>query len=189
MLIGMKYMKTNAFEPERRPSLRLKNYDYSQPGAYFITICTQDRICLFADGVSGQSQGIAPTNKPELLLNDAGHMVEETWRQIPTFYSCVDIDAVTVMPNHVHGILIITDRQPPPRISLPQIVQRFKSLTTRRYIDGVRKRRWQPFSNRLWQRSYYDHIIRDEAEMNDIRDYILNNPIQWSADHENPANR
>lgn len=182
-------MTVNRFEPERRPSLRLRNYDYSQPGAYFFTICTQDRVCLFGDGMSGQSQGIAPTDEQGILLNDAGRMIDETWRQIPGFYSGTGIDAVVVMPNHIHGILIVQDSRPlESRISVPQIVQRFKSLTTRRYVVGVCKRKWKPFSVRLWQRNYYDRIVRDETEMNGIREYILNNPIQWATDHENPAN-
>jgi len=201
----------NAFNPEihHRHSIRLKNYDYSQPGVYFVTTCTQNRACLFGEIVGadlrvrpqnpkGQSQGIAPTTNTthpgdgasRLVLNDAGRMVTTIWQQIPDFYPGTDVDSFVVMPNHFHGIIIIWDGQPRVSpISLPEIVQRFKTFTTKRYTDGVHQCNWQPFYGRLWQRNYYDHIVRDESEFDLIREYIHANPDQWITDRENPVNR
>ena len=191
-----------------RRSIRLKGYDYSQPGAYFVTICTQDRACLFGDVVDGA-----------MRLNDAGRMIESVWHQLPTFYSGVDIDAFVVMPNHIHGIVVLVGaaprgrpdpgrargvdlgqpqgvaptgptgqaRGPAPTLSLSDVVHRFKTLTTKRYADGVKQSGWPPFPGRLWQRNYYEHIIRNEESLHRIRQYILENPLRWSLDRENPA--
>jgi putative transposase len=179
------------FDPERlhRRSIRLKGYDYSQPGAYFITICTQDRACLFGEVVDG-----------EMRLNDAGQMVQDVWDELPAFYPGVQTDAFIVMPNHIHGIIILVGAgshacldeigQPqgvaPTRLSLPDVVHRFKTMTTKRYIDGVKKFGWTPFRRRLWQRNYYEHIIRNDHALQRIREYIWTNPLRWHLDRENP---
>ena len=128
-------------------------------------------------------------------LNAVGHMVFEIWQQIPDYYSGVNIDSFIVMPNHIHGIVVVDGTGQPRGIngqlqavattlSLPEIVHRFKSLTTRHYLDGVDKLDWPPFEGRLWQRNYYEHIIRDETELSTIREYILSNPANWDKDEE-----
>ena len=179
------------YDPERhhRRSIRLKEYDYTQPGAYFVTICTQNRLFLFGDVVEGR-----------MLLNDAGLMVQTVWEGLPRRFPNVQLDAYVVMPNHFHAIVIIVDVHPPvgaplvgaqkgagtrPAPTLGYIVGAFKSMTTNEYIRGVRQFRWTPFPGRLWQRNYYEHIIRNEGELNRIRGYIVNNPPRWHLDREN----
>jgi len=183
----------------RRRSIRLKGYDYSRAGAYFVTVCTQNRECLFGEVVG-----------MEMVLNGAGRMVQTVWEDMGVYYSGVKTDEFVVMPNHVHGIIVLvgatprgrpdslnrTDagdgihsgqaQGPAPTLSAPDVVHRFKTLTTKRYADGVKQSGWPTFSGRLWQRNYYEHIIRDEASLDRIREYIVNNPAQWALDWENP---
>jgi len=189
-------------KPARR-SLRLRGYDYSQAGAYFVTMVTQDRACLFGEVVDG-----------EVRLSDAGQMVWVVWSELPAHYPGVDINMFIVMPNHVHGIVVLTGTgrvgagpracpidwdtgqllgnnigQPQgvaPTMALQDVVHRFKTLTTKQYGDGVKHSGWPAFHGRLWQRNYYEHIVRDEGELNRIREYIANNPAQWELDRENP---
>jgi len=185
-----------------RRSIRLPAYDYTQPGAYFVTICSQNRECLFGDVTNG-----------DMILNQRGEMVERTWRELPQNYPGVEVDAFVVMPNHAHGIIVLVGANPPgvgpvgagpracpegpgacpgrpqgvaPTMSLPDVVHRFKSLTTARYRTGVLQDGWQPFPGRLWQRNYYEHVIRDEEELNRIQQYIIDNPGRWEDDVENP---
>ncbi len=181
-----------------RRSIRLKGYDYSQSGAYFLTICSQNRECLFGDIING-----------EMIPNEAGRMVKMVWNEIPSCYPSINVDAFVVMPNHIHGIIFIVgagpracpdsgqsraDGQPQngqpqgvaPTLSLPDVVHRFKTMTTKRYTDGVKQNGWPRFEGKLWRRNYYEHIIRDERELNRIREYIVNNPAQWDMDRENP---
>jgi putative transposase len=175
-----------------RRSIRLPGFDYAQTGAYFVTVCTQRRKCLFGEVLDGK-----------VALNASGRMVESIWNEISQFYSGADVDAFTVMPNHLHGIIILgvgagpracpDDRpqqgQPQgvaPTLSLPDIAHRFKLLTTTKYIEGVAQNSWPPFPGRLWQRNYYEHVIRNETEMNLIREYIQMNPLKWFYDRENP---
>jgi len=130
-------------------------------------------------------------------------MVEVIWDEIAARYAGVDTDAFQIMPNHIHGIIVITptraganpcvcpaDSGPNRGVrpyGLGDVLQRFKSLTTKRYMDGVRYHGWPPFSGRLWQRNYYEHIVRDERSLNRIREYIAANPLQWEYDRENPV--
>ena len=232
------------YDPEKhhRRSIRLKGYDYTQPGAYFITICTQGRECLFGEIIDG-----------EMHLNEAGQIVVQTWQDLPNHISNVQLDAFVVMPNHVHGIIIITERaggigagfkparttmgpgsaggagstagpgsvgagsvgagsepaptttgpgptagsgpaagpgsvgaglEPAPTRSsygLPEIVRQFKTFSARR-INELRGTPGTP----VWQRNYYEHIIRNESSLNRIRQYIAENPARWDADQENP---
>ena len=159
------------YNPTRhdRKSLRLRHYDYTLSGAYFVTISTQGKADLF-----GQVKG------SELHLTQAGRLVRETWRQVPRRYPCVDIDEFVVMPNHIHGVIImetrLTFRYHPTPMSLPDVVHRFKSLTTAKYRHGVNHRGWLPFRKRLWRRNYYERIIRNEGELFCVRRYIRNNP-------------
>ena len=154
----------------QRKSLRLVEYDYAQEGAYFITVCTQQKACLFGD-IIGDA----------MVLNDAGKMVEKVWDAIPEQYPGIETDEFVVMPNHVHGILVITDG-----LSLPDVVHRFKSMTTNHYIRGVKQQDWRAFDRKLWQRNYFERVIRHERELHDVRTYIANNPLKWALDHENP---
>ena len=166
-----------------RRSIRLKRYDYSQAGAYFVTICTQNGTCLFGDAVDGV-----------IVPNSAGRMIQMVWEELAEHYYGVETDEFVVMPNHVHGIVIIVGAGPracpdtggrtrhgqplgvaPTRnarnLSLSDAIHRFKTMTTKRYADGVKRCNWQPFDRRLWQRNYYEHIIRNEEELNRVRDY------------------
>jgi REP element-mobilizing transposase RayT len=173
----------------RRHSIRLKGYDYAQEGAYFITIVTQTRACSFGEIMDRVPQ-----------LNDAGRMIRSVWVDMAAHYPGVEIDAFVVMPNHIHGIVFLVGAGPracpndagqpqgvAPTMPVPDIIHRFKTLTTKRYADGVKQAAWTPFAGRLWQRNYYEHVIRDEESLNRIREYILHNPAQWDSDPENPS--
>ena len=185
------------YNPEihHRRSIRLKDYDYASAGAYFVTLCVQNRECLFGS-----------ITDVEIELCASGKMICETWKQLPENYPSVEIDDYVVMPNHFHGIIIIGTRPfgglgdgaacllrghpqgGAPTLSLPDVVHRFKSLTTARYRQGVVQYGWQPFYGRLWQRNYYEHVIRNEDELDDIRKYIDENPRKWDHDENNPLN-
>jgi REP-associated tyrosine transposase len=131
--------------------------------------------------------------------NDAGRVVQSVWEDLPNHYAGVECDAFVIMPNHVHGVIVLVGAGPracpqkgqpqgvAPTMSLADVVHRFKTLTTNRYIHGVKKSGWTPFSGRLWQRNYYEHIVRDEAESLRIREYVTHNPLQWENDRENPS--
>ena len=139
-----------------------------------------------------------------MVLNDAGIMIQTVWQEIPNHYPGVNVDAFVVMPNHIHGIIILVGAGPcacpnsgpcagpgqpqgvAPTLSLPDVVHRFKTMTTKRYAVGVKQHGWQPFPGRLWQRNYYEHIIRDDESLNRIRQYIAENPLRWYLDRENP---
>jgi len=175
-----------------RRSIRLKGYDYAQAGAYFVTICTQNRECLFGDVVDGK-----------MALNDGGRIVANEWERTAAIRREIELNKWVVMPNHLHGIIVIADnvgahgRAPlpddapcnvptstvftrPPK-SLGSLIAGFKSAVTKR-INELRK---TPGAL-IWQRNYYEHIIRDERSLNRIREYIANNPAQWDTDRENP---
>ncbi|MEK7286615.1 MAG: transposase, partial [Nitrospirota bacterium] len=155
----------------RRRSIRLRGYDYTQSGVYFITICTQNRECLFGNIVDG-----------EMRLNDAGRIVEKWCLELNQKFPNVDTDEYRVMPNHFHGIIPITgsvgaDLCVGPNAGehigspLHTVVQWFKTMTTNEYIRGVKQWGWPPFLGKLWQRNYYEHIIRDEKSLQGIREY------------------
>jgi REP element-mobilizing transposase RayT len=175
-----------------RKKIRLKHYDYTQNGAYFVTICTENRQCLFGDVIDGK-----------MALNDVGKMVENIWTHLPGYFSNIDMDTFAMMPNHFHGIIHILRRDGLPRpsngppcpsdnpksrpskptptekMTLSDYMHRFKSFTTHSY----RKQ----FSDQvLWQNGYYEHIIRNETNLMRIQEYILNNPAAWDDDDENP---
>ncbi len=188
-----------AYARHRPP--RLPGYDYSQAGGYFITLCTHHRMLLF-----GQIEN------SQMHPNNAGRMIAEVWETLPRLFPDVVLDGFMVMPNHIHGILFIS----PPKhaFSIPQkdsilpvaddphnshlhakgthtvgnIVGAFKSLSTLKYIHNVKTSCWPPFNGRLWQLNYYEHVIRNESNLTQIRTYIANNPAQWSMDRENPVN-
>jgi putative transposase len=167
-----------------RRSIRLRDYDYSQPGAYFITICTKDRIGLFGKEVDGK-----------LRINNFGKIVLGFWNDLDHIYSNVRTDAFVVMPNHVHGIIMIEERvgaihelplqyrnQKTKRrqMLIPKMVGRFKMKSSKR-INAIR----DTSNISVWQRNYHEHIIRDEGSLNRIREYIKNNPLTWNLDKEN----
>jgi REP-associated tyrosine transposase len=166
----------------RRRLLRLKDYDYANPGAYFLTICTHDRSMLFGDINEGN---IATEPPRQDRLSGMGDLCDDPSR--------ITLDAFVIMPNHVHGIMVIeesdvgaTGRSPsrsgPAPRSLGAFVGGFKSATTKQ-LNDLRRTPGQP----VWQRNYYEHMIRDEGSLNRIREYIAGNPARWDVDRENPA--
>jgi REP element-mobilizing transposase RayT len=241
------------YDPERhhRRSIRLRGYDYSQAGAYFVTICTQNRACLFGEVVDGTMQ-----------LNPLGAIVQQTWHDLPNHVAGIRLDTFVVMPNHVHGIIMIVDdtgantvgadgdvrmggvgaqggvgagsepapttkpnpaieptptteaknptatptstitpaTEPAPiieattpgpaaisavrlkRQGLPEIIRQFKTFSARR----INEHRGTP-GIAIWQRNYYEHIIRNRAALHQIQQYIPDNPRRWASDRENPA--
>ena len=170
-------MKTLSDKPFRR-LLRLENYDYRTPGAYFITLCTHKREYLFGQIIN-----------EKMILNQLGTVVESVWQDLPVHYSNVELDEFAVMPNHIHGIIVLcrpvgAGLKPAltnPRIhGLPEIVRALKTFSSRN-IDLISKRYGQP----IWQRGYYEHIIRNDESIDRIREYIVNNPLSWHLDREN----
>lgn len=196
--------------------MRLEGYDYSQNGAYFITICTQNREYLFGEIINGENK-----------LNDAGKMIGVEWQALLNRFNNIKLDEYVIMPNHFHGIIIInnetvagivktvgagahvvemvgaplvgaqphilgapnraTTRVAPTgvrnvRTIIGDIVGAFKSTTTHKYIVGVKNNDWQSFDGKLWQRNYYEHIIRNEKSLDKIREYIIDNPQNWNQD-------
>ena len=122
-------------------------------------------------------------------LNAAGRMVHTAWNRLPDHCPRVEIDMHVVMPNHVHAVIVLSPTDGERVLSLADVVRRFKTFTTRRYIVGVKRYGWPPFAGRLWQRNYHEHIIRNERALNKIRQYIANNPAQWPHDPENPTTK
>jgi REP element-mobilizing transposase RayT len=209
------------FDPDihHSRSIRLRGYDYSANGAYFVTVCVHQRECLL-----GKVEGA------KMVLSPAGETVRSVWEGLPERFPNVMPDAFVTMPNHFHGILFLTE---PPDVGAPlvgahaekrnvhvgaplvgaqgfgnartnragtrragtrpaptlgDIIGAFKSLTTNAYIRGVEQDGWPPFPGRLWQRNYYERVIRDDGELGRARRYIEENPLQWHLDAENPAN-
>ena len=167
-----------------RHSLRLKGYDYAAPGAYFITVCTQDKTPRFGRIVD-----------TDMHLNAAGRMVKSVWTTIPERFRDIETEIHTVMPNHFHALVILgaswmaanpvhdddcASASPPP--ALGEIVGAFKSITTHEYIVGVKTKGWASFDKRLWQRNYWEHIIRSQESLAKIQAYIENNPRTWPDD-------
>lgn len=219
----------------KRKSIRLKGYDYSKPGAYFITICTQGRLPFFGKIDAG-----------EMVLNDSGKMITRWYYELENKFPDIKCDAFVCMPDHIHCIIINvgTDLHTHPTVTanlrvcrtnlrvcrtdlgdchstvradlrvcrsgehndiyesnlgehndiyksnlgehkgspLHRVVQWYKTMTTNEYIRGVKQNKWEPFYGKLWQRNYYEHIIRNEYELHNIREYIYNNPKNWGID-------
>jgi REP element-mobilizing transposase RayT len=167
-------MKYNP-ELHHRRSIRLPGYDYSQPGAYFVTVCTHNR---------------------DLLLESAAaqEAVLATWQELLTRFPTLALDEFVIMPNHVHGIVILgtgrslrgaASRAPTSRVrpTLGEVVLAFKSLSAIK-VNTILNRT----GLRFWQRNYYEHVIRDEDELSRVRQYIRDNPLRWGEDPENPSN-
>ncbi|MDD2923411.1 MAG: hypothetical protein PHQ36_14090 [Anaerolineales bacterium] len=169
------------FDPQKhhRRSIRLQGYDYSQAGAYFVTIVAWQREMLFGEIVNGI-----------MVLNDFGKIVAEKWLWLESQYEYVELGAWVIMPNHRHGILIIHDGRGGSRTApttpirpkpLGGLIGAFKTVSTK-HINLLRDTEGQV----VWQRNYYEHIIRNESEMNRITRYIESNPSMWMDDDENP---
>jgi putative transposase len=226
----------------QRRSIRLKGYDYSLASAYFITICTQDREPVFGK-----------IDKGEVKLNEFGQIAHEQWRQIPNRFDNVELEPFVVMPNHVHGIIVINEKEPvgagftsalgdetpnmgagarftaalddetintgvgarfapalddetvntgvgasptptngqtgqpqglPLRVTVGSVVGTYKSLVANECLKLYKTK--NEFMGKLWQRNYWEHIIRDEQDLNNAHEYILNNPAQWETDQLYP---
>jgi REP element-mobilizing transposase RayT len=182
-------------------SIRLKGYDYSQAGMYFVTTCVQNRECMFGKIMDG-----------EMALNAAGKMIEKWCVELPHKFLDIVMDTYIIMPNHFHAIIVnngIPITVPvgadlrvcpdgPDTLGehmsgehtlgehtgspLHAVVQWFKTMTTNEYIRGVKTLDWKPFNKKLWQRNYWEHIIRNEQSYQRIADYIANNPALWEKD-------
>ena len=169
------------FDPDKhhRRSLRLRGHDYSQAGHYYVTVCVQDRSHRFGEVIDAK-----------MHLNAAGLMVQRIWGSLPFRFPTVGLDTFIVMPNHVHGILELRpDENPgsvPPRPTLGIVVGAFKSIATVEYIESMQAGAWPPFDGRLLQRNYFEHVIRDEVSLENIRNYILDNPARWHRDKHDP---
>jgi len=175
------------FDPQKhhRRSIRLADYDYSQPGAYFITTVTRGRECLFGEIIES-----------EMRLSEAGHIVWQIWNSLPVRYPQIASGAAVVMPNHFHGIVIINEtpvgaiHESPLRdyqmqrrlMTIPLVVGYFKMNTAKRINEMLGSQ-----SIPVWQRNYYEHIIRDDEEHNRIHLYIEANIENWVMDDENPV--
>ena len=188
----------NPMNQHHRHSIRLPGYDYTQPGAYFVTMCTHNRETLFGEIVSDVMQ-----------LNAIGEIVHSCWNSIPRHFPFTAPDVYVIMPNHFHAIVWIVDRagrgdallqslsrpgcdghaSPLQPVlpngtepgSLSAIVQNFKSISARR-INQARQTPASP----VWQRNFYERIIRNDGALRQAREYIGNNPLQWALDRENP---
>lgn len=172
-----------------RRSIRLKGYDYSKEGMYFITICTQNRENLFGEIIDDK-----------MVLNVAGKMVERWYLELTNKYSNLQCRVNIIMPNHFHCIIEIVgadlrvcpvlprNAQPIEMqgrhvgLPLPEIIQWFKTMTTNEYIKMVKQNLLPPFNKRIWQRNYHEHIIRNKDEFCRIAKYIQNNPLLWEDD-------
>jgi len=182
----------NSKLPQRK-SIRLKGYDYSQPGLYFITIVTQNRNHLFGK-----------IENEKMILNHAGEMVEKWYYELQNKYPDIICDQMIVMPNHTHFIIknvgrnivgadlcVCPNSNPHDQSGehagspLRCVVQWFKTMTTNEYIRGVKNKNWKPFDKKLWQRNYWEHIIRNANEYNRISQYIIDNPTKWGNDKLN----
>ena len=185
-----------SYNPDKhhRRSIRLKGFDYSSAGAYFVTICTQNKECFFGDIADGK-----------MNRNDAGNMIDKWWNELKERFVGIELDEYVIMPNHFHGIIIVgatlvvaqnengmkmkragTRPATTREKSIGNIIGAFKSITTDEYINGVKQNGWRSFNSKLWQRNYYEHIIRNEDSLNSIRGYINNNPAEWDSDELNP---
>lgn len=170
---------------KHRRSIRLKDYDYSQIGAYFVTICANNRECLFGE-----------ISQDMMILNEIGKLAHSNWLAIPEHFAHVDLDAFVVMPNHVHGILLFEFENSHQKPSSQPITKQSLLVGAKSgslgavigsYKASVTKQVNQIFnqqSQQVWQRNYYEHIIRNERELLAVRKYIEDNPLKWQLDIE-----
>jgi len=184
----------NRYNPKihHRKSIRLKGYDYSRAGLYYITICVQNRKHLFGR-----------VENKKMIFSEAGEMIENQWLALTQRFPKIQLHEYIIMPNHFHSILEIIGTkttegaslilapdnekgQPqgiaPTNKTIGDIIGAFKSITTNEYIKNVKANNWQRFDRRLWQRNYWERIIRDEKAYDNISDYIIDNPKNWNED-------
>jgi REP element-mobilizing transposase RayT len=192
-------MSDNNPQFHSRRSIRLKGYDYSRAGLYFITICVQNRECLFGEIVGSSYVGAAlvaalnptPTHPQSMILNDAGRMIESEWLALKKRFAHIELHEYVVMPNHFHAILEIVENDerattrvaPTTNKTVGDMIDAFKSITTVEYIRSVKNHEWNRFEGKLWQRNYWEHIIRDEESYERIAAYIARNPDKWNEDN------
>ena len=157
--------------PNRR-TIRLRDYDYSKAGAYFITVCTYQKI-----------ETLGSITAHNIVHTKAGDIVASVWRSIPDRFPGVELDEYLLMPNHVHGIIVLPDRESQSssaemkKPGLGKIIAYFKYMSTK-LINQDRNQ----IGRRVWQRNYYEHVIRNDHDLNTIREYIQNNPRRWTID-------
>ena len=156
--------------PQRR-SLRLQGYDYSQAGAYFVTACTAQRLCT-----------LGKVAEDQVILSERGGIVAEAWASLPAHFTTVELDAFVVMPNHLHGILVLSGEEGGP--TLGPVMGYYKYNTTK-LVNAAIGMPGEP----VWQRGYHDRVIRDENSLRHLREYIENNPLKWRLDTLNPDQR
>jgi REP element-mobilizing transposase RayT len=152
---------------------RLRGFDYSLPGFYFITVCIENRAHLFGKVANDV-----------FTPSKAGGMVRDAWLEQGSRFPGIELDAFCVMPNHFHALVGIStqDNRSSTPVTLSQIMQGFKSATTVEYCRGVKALGWPGYDVRLWQTGYHDHIVRDDRDLERIRDYIGSNPENWQTD-------
>jgi len=183
---GLTLEKKTMKRSSRPHTLRLPDYDYTTPGGYFVTVCTDNRTCFFGNIVNGTMQ-----------LSDFGFIVQKVWVEIPLHFRQVNLDEFIVMPNHLHGILHLNTvveathasplqengpvKRTLPSGSLGAIIGSFKAAASKQInvLNSISR-------ESIWQRNYYEHIIRNESSLEKIREYICNNPLRWHLDRENP---
>ena len=189
---------------KRRKSIRLKNYDYTRAGLYFVTICVQNRECLFGE-----------ITNDVMVLNEAGEMVGRWFYELENKFPDLKCHEMIAMPNHIHFIIENTGpdftQNPHKDVNVGEdlcvcpdsaqqsypnkgehtgsplrgVVQWFKTMTTNEYIRGVKNKNWRQFDKKLWQRNYWERVVRNENEFRQISDYIKNNPVNWNDDKLN----
>jgi REP element-mobilizing transposase RayT len=174
-------VKTRSTTNRRKPQ-RLREFDYSDEGAYFFTICVKDRVPMLGT-VKGE----------RVTLSEAGKLVQQTWKELPGHYNEIGLDEFMVMPNHVHGIIWILGRTPPSgsvgeglrpsptktsnKVSLPEVIRAFKSFSARE-VNKLNN----TSGLALWQRGYHEHVLRNDDDLYQHRAYIVNNPLKWELD-------
>ena len=162
-----------------RHTIRLHDYDYSDANWYYVTICTNKRVCIFGDIIGPTLVGARPASPAHVRLNDIGEIVLNIWKELPTHHN-IKLDTFQIMPNHIHGIITINhtgEAGLAPTQTLGSIVGSFKSKCTKEIRISIK----DPLLM-IWQRNYYEHIIRDEGELRHIRQYIVDNPKNWNHD-------
>lgn len=196
--LRLTYNQEKNMQKQFRKHVRLEHYDYSSGGYYFITICSKERQNIFArysqkNEKSVVVTGLAPVNNESvnkiknnnLTLSPLGKIIYNQWHKIPERYENIDIDEFIIMPNHIHGILIVNKKSgASPDTTISNIVGGFKSISAVEYLKFIKQKNLN-ISGKIWQRSFYDHIIRDDESLNKIREYIHNNPYTWENDENN----
>jgi REP element-mobilizing transposase RayT len=181
-------------ELKTRKQIRLMNHDYSANGYYFVTVCSKNRENSFGNSV-GALLACARNNNTvtdnHFELSTCGKIIERQWLDLPNQYDNVELDEYVIMPNHIHGILILNNHafaglraQASSAPTLSQIIRSFKSRSAMEYLKFLKANNLN-VSGKIWQRSFYDHVIRNERSLNAIREYILDNPANWKLDMEN----